>query len=48
MPYDLIIKEMPEGKENKYKIEELKELRDILLKFKDKTIEVDLYKIKVK
>ena len=46
MSYDLTIK--CDEVINKYTIKELKELREILEQYKDKPIEVDLRKVKVK
>jgi len=49
MPYKLIIT-TTNGEEKIYQftIEELKEMLEILKRFKDKTIEVELHKVKTK
>lgn len=48
MPYSVRIKDMDTTEEYKTTIEELKELKEILEKYKDKTIEVELHKVKMK
>lgn len=48
MPYDLKITTKPEEKTKEYKIQELKEMRDILKQYENQTIEVELHKEKIK
>lgn len=46
MPYDVKIAEYPEGEKLQKRIEELKELKELLEKFSEKTIEVEVKKVK--
>jgi len=46
MPYDVKITEYPEGEQLQKRIEELKELKELLEKFSEKTIEVEVKKVK--
>ena len=48
MSYDIRIKDMDTSEEYKTTIDELKELKDILEQYKDKTIELELHKVKIK
>jgi hypothetical protein len=48
MPYDIKITEYPDGETFKTQIEELKELKVILERYAEKTIEVEFHKVLVK
>lgn len=48
MPYDIKITEYPNGKTFKTQIEEFKEIKEILERYKEKTIEVEFRKVLVK
>ena len=47
MPYDIRIKDMDTSEEYKTTIEELKELKEILERYKEKTIELDVVNTEV-
>lgn len=47
MPYDIKITEYPEGSTFKAEIQDLKELKEILERYKEKIIEVEFHKTKV-
>lgn len=46
MPYDVTIREIPEGKSITQRIEELKEIKELIEPFAYKDIEVHLVKVK--
>ena len=48
MPYDIRIKDIDTSEEYKTTIDELKELKEILERYNDKTIELELHKVKIK
>ena len=48
MPYDLKIRDVEKNETREQRIKDLKEYRDILLEYKERTIEVDLVKVKEK
>ena len=48
MPYDLKIRDVETNETRQQRIKDLQEFRDILLEYKEKTIEVDLVKVKTK
>ena len=48
MPYEVKITTKPENNIIQYEIEKLKELREILLQYENRTIEVELHKVKEK
>lgn len=48
MPYDLTIKDVEKNETREQRIKDLQEYRDILLEYKERTIEVDLVKVKEK
>lgn len=48
MPYDIKITEYPNGETFKTQIEEFRELKTILEKYTEKTIEVEFKKVLVK
>lgn len=48
MSYDLTIKDVETNETRQQRIKDLQEFRDILLEYKEKTIEVDLVKVKEK
>ena len=48
MPYDIKITEYPDGETFKTQIDEFKELKEILERYKEKTIEIDFRKVLVK
>ena len=48
MPYDLTIKDVETKEIRQQRIKDLQEFRDILQEYREKTIEVDLVKVKEK
>ena len=48
MPYDIRIKDIDTSEEYKTTIEELKELKEILERYKEKTIELEVINTEVK
>ena len=48
MPYDLTIKDVETKETRQQRIKDLQEFRDILQEYREKTIEVDLVKVKEK
>lgn len=48
MPYDIKITEYPDGETFKTQIEGFKELKEILERYKEKTIEIEFRKVLVK
>ena len=48
MPYDLKIRDVEKNEIREQRIKDLQEYRDILLEYKERTIEVDLVKVKEK